>query len=162
MAPSAIKGSHVNIQPRLVSIAHASRLTCLGKASCLTTQAHATGRTMACVVALVTFDDLTLSLSMLDSLLEVVGLALVLDLPLGRFPPPHTHWMAHGGPVRSCFVKVFPERLPPAKPPLRIAFGTALGDCRTQDVLYHGCPLSTKSYNVGPTPKVSGRPESKH
>jgi len=62
MAPSAIKGSHVNIQPRLVSVAHASRLTCLGKASCLTTQAHATGRTMACVVALVTFDDLTLSL----------------------------------------------------------------------------------------------------
>ena len=50
---------------------------------------------MACVVALVTFDDLTLSLSlsMLDSLLEVVGLALVLDLPLGRFPPPtHIGW----------------------------------------------------------------------
>ena len=162
MAPSAIKGSHVNIQPRLVSVAHASRLTCLGKASCLTTQAHATGRTMACVVALVTFDDLTLSLSL-------CWIPYWRSLVLHWFwtclwggSPPHTHWMAHGGPVRSCFVKVFPGRLPPAKPPLRIAFGTALGDCRTQDVLYHGCPLSTKSYNVGPTPKVSGRPESKH
>ena len=64
MAPSAIKGSHVNIQPRLVNVAHVSRLTCLGKASCLTTQAHATSRAMACAVALVTFDDLSLSLSL--------------------------------------------------------------------------------------------------
>ena len=64
MAPSAIKGSHVNIQPRLVSVAHASRLTCLGKASCLSTQAHATSRAMACVVVLVT---LTISVSLLDS-----------------------------------------------------------------------------------------------
>jgi len=124
MAPSAIKGSHTNIQPRLVNIAHASRLTCLGKASCFTTQAHTTGRAMACVVALVTFDDLSLSLSLYWRSLVLHWFWTCL---WGGSSPPHTHWMAHGGPVRSCFVKAFPGRLPPAKPPLRIAFGTALG-----------------------------------